>query len=95
VVKILARGQTALALPKGPRLDREELPAGGLVRLPGLHVLPQHLADEPGHAGFPLGRLDPRPPADLFVQRDRDVLHATKVVGTKFVSTVACLGQAA
>ena len=43
-------------------------------------MFPQHLTDEPGYARFPLGRLDPRPPGDLFVQGDGDVSHDTRVV---------------
>jgi len=80
VMELLAGGQAAVGFPQGPRLDREELPAGRLVRVLGPHVLAQHFADEPGYAYFPLGRLDPHPLGDLFIQGDRDVSHDPRVV---------------
>ena len=44
------------------------------------HAGLEHIRDEGGHAEIGLGGLDPQPIGDVVAQRDRYVLHATKIV---------------
>src|SRR6185436_1181902 len=79
-MELLARWEGAVLLAEEPGLDGEELPPCHFVCVLGPHFLLQHLAYHPRHAGLPLGRLDTDPPGNLFVQGNRDVSHATRLV---------------
>lgn len=77
----LAGGKGSSAASEGLRRYGKELPPSLLIGGSSLHVFPQHLTHQTGHARFLLGRFDPNPKRDLFLQGDDDFSHLTTLEG--------------